>query len=153
MMLFEWIHRGDRLRCAVAADELHRGAISNAARLDERSEGSPEAKPAKEPIERRERAIRLCELLVLLYSDTVACRELGDAWVPRLEVAREGVQRAAAMRRTEGLLKGMARIENARGEIDRNLNIGLVMAVLFEELSNHVERDQGSVGFQSRTAR
>ncbi len=149
MMIFEWIQRGDRALCAVAADELHRGAISHAARLDENNAGSPESKPAKEPIERRARAIRLCELLALLYSDTVACRELGTDWIPRLEVARESVQRAAASRGTRSLLQDLARIESARGEIDRNLNIGLVMAVLFEELSNHVGIDQGSVKFRA----
>jgi hypothetical protein len=31
----------------------------------------------------------------------------------------------------------MARIDGACGEIDRNLNIGLVMAVLFEGLLAH----------------
>lgn len=149
MMLFEWIHRGDKVRCAAAADELHRGNISHAARLDGRNENTPEAKPAKEPIARRERAIRLCELLILLYSDAVSCRELGPDWRPRLQAAKENVTRAATGRTTETLLADLARIESARGEIDRNLNIGLVMAVLFEELSRNVERDQRTLRTQA----
>ena len=67
---------------------------------------------------------------------------LGTGWQERLPGARNLITRAAAVRHTEILLEDMARIDASRQEIDRNLNIGLVMAVLFEGLIDHAEEDQ-----------
>ncbi|MBU8870227.1 MAG: hypothetical protein KOO60_05045 [Gemmatimonadales bacterium] len=142
--LFGWIQGSDRAMAAIAADELHRGVISHACELDDEAAGTPEAKPAKDSSLRRERAIRLCELLNLLYSDTVACRELGQQWKPRLASASGMVAAAGPKRKTGSLLREMALIEGSRQEIDRNINIGLSMAVLFEGLIDHVERDKGT---------
>ena len=142
--LFDWIQGGDRALAAIAADELHRGVISHACELDSAAAGTPDAKPAKETTVRRERAIRLCELLNLLYSDAVNCRELGEQWRPRLAGASTTVAAAARIRSTESLLEDMALIEGSRREIERNINIGLAMAVLFEGLIDHVRRDQGT---------
>lgn len=137
--LFEWIHERDRGLAAVAADELHRGLMSHACLPADASAKSLEV---KETAARRDRAIQLCERLNLLYSDAVTCLETGDAWRPRIQSAADQVARAAARRRTETLLEDMARIEASRREIDRNINIGLAMAVLFEGLIDHAEADQ-----------
>jgi hypothetical protein len=76
-------------------------------------------------------------LLNLHYSDALVCREAGDGWQPRFPEAASVVRRVAAQRPTAELLGDMARIDAAGGDIDRNLNIGLVMAVLFEGLQAH----------------
>jgi len=136
---FTALHAGDRAAGALLADDLHRGAVpaelvppdASARRLE-----------AKEPAQRRTRAIRLCELLNILYSDAVACREMGDAWRARLPGAADEVAAAAARRRTSSLLLDLAAVESARLDLVRNLNVGLVMAVLCEELIDHVQRDQ-----------
>ena len=83
-------------------------------------------------------------MLNLLYSDAVGCREGGPGWQPRLEQAADVVREAAQRRRTRTLLEDMAAIDATRRDIDRNLNIGLVMAVLFEGLIDHAERDQAA---------
>ncbi len=137
--LFGWIHQGRRGQAAVAADELHRGVIPESALP---AGVTPKSLEAKEPALRRGRAIQLCESLNLLYSDTVACREAGDAWRPRLAAGTDVVRGVAGARATATLLADMARIERAKGDIDGNVNIGLAMAVLFEGLTDHAERDQ-----------
>jgi hypothetical protein len=71
----------------------------------------------------------------------MTCLETGDAWRPRVAQAAETVARCAAGRRTESLLADMALLDAARRDIDRNLNIGLAMAVLFEGLIDHAEAD------------
>lgn len=142
--LFDWIHRQDRGMTAIAADELHRGVISHTLEPDSTTAGSAEARPAKETAARRERAIRLCELLNLLYSDAVSCRELKEAWNPRLGGVSPTVSAAARIRSSDRLLEDLVLIEGTRREIDHNINIGLAMAVLFEGLIDHVERDQGT---------
>ena len=92
---------------------------------------------AKEAVHKRERAILLCESLNLLYSDAVGCREGGERWRPRVPEAEAAVRAAAQVRSTETLLADLAAIDAVRGDIDRNLNIGLVMAVLCEGLIAH----------------
>lgn len=138
--IFDWIHRADRSQAAIAADEIHRGVFSHTQNI------SPPKKSAKGKekdglADSRGRAIRLCELLVLHYSDALACLEFGQDWVPRLPPSREVVAGAATRRRSESLIADMARIEDARREIERNVNIGLSMAVLFEGLIENVRRD------------
>lgn len=133
-LLFGWIAAGSRGQAAIAADELHRGAFSHAIEAPpSRRAGSGEQGAG----ERRARAIRLCELLNLHYSDALVCRESGDAWEPRFPASAALVRQVATQRATPALLADMARIDAAAGEIDRNLNIGLVMAVLFEGLQSH----------------
>ncbi|MCP4574498.1 MAG: hypothetical protein GY838_19275 [bacterium] len=136
---FAALHEGNRAAGALLADDLHRGAVPEDLVP---AEATPKRLEAKEPAARRTRAIRLCELLNILYSDAVACRETGDAWRPRLPGAADQVAAAAARRRTAGLLEDLARVESARLDLVRNVNVGLVMAVLCEELIDHVQRDQ-----------
>ncbi len=135
-LLFGWIAEGRHGQTAIAADELHRGAFSHA--ID-----APPARRAGQGAgeqgagERRARAIRLCELLNLHYSDALVCQQTGDAWQPRFPATIDAVRRVAGGRPTARLLGDMARIDAAVGDIDHNLNIGLVMAVLFEGLQAH----------------
>lgn len=140
-LLFAAIGRTDRAVAALSADDLHRGVAPAPCLPPDLSAKQAEA---KDPSERRERAILLCESLNLLYSDAVGCREGGPGWQPRLEQAADVVREAAQRRRTRTLLEDLATIDATRGDIDRNLNIGLVMAVLFEGLIAHAERDQAA---------
>ncbi len=135
-LLFGWIAEGRRGQAAITADELHRGIYSHAVEAPPARRGSGAA-GEQGAAERRARAIRLCELLNLHYSDALACREAGEAWQPRFPGAAAVSRDVAASRPTADLLADMARIDAACGEVDRNLNIGLVMAVLFEGLMAH----------------
>ncbi len=135
-LLFGWIAEGRRGQAAITADELHRGIYSHAVEAPPARRGSGAA-GEQGAAERRARAIRLCELLNLHYSDALACREAGEAWQPRFPGAAAVARDVAASRPTADLLADMARIDAACGEVDRNLNIGLVMAVLFEGLMAH----------------
>jgi len=139
IQLFDWINSRDRAQVAISADELHRGLVSHACLTGDQTQKSLEVKG---PPLRRDRAIQLCELLNLLYSDAVNCREAGDQWRPRLGSAAQLVAGAVTGRHTDTLLEDMAAIDASCREIDRNLNIGLAMAVLFEGLIDHAERDQ-----------
>lgn len=139
--LFEGIHRGDRAMAAIAADELHRGHMSH---LCIPADADPKKLVADSGPPRRDRAIQLCELLNLHYSDAVLRLELGEDRRPRLPASAELTARAAVTRRTRYLLEDMENIEASRREIDRNINIGLAMAVLFEGLIDHAERDKAS---------
>jgi hypothetical protein len=138
--LFAWIHEGDRAMAAIAADELHRGLLCHRCRP---ATGAGKKAADSGPV-RRDRAIQLCELLNLHYSDALFALELGDAQRPRLPGAKDLTDRAAAVRSTGSLLEDIRRIDAARGEIDRNINIGLAMAVLFEGLIDHAERDKAA---------
>jgi hypothetical protein len=138
--LFDWIHQGDRAMAAIAADELHRGLLCHRCRP---SSGAGKKAADSGPI-RRDRAIQLCELLNLHYSDAVFALELGEKRRPRLPGAAELTAGAAAFRRTGSLLDDIGRIDGTRGEIDRNINIGLAMAVLFEGLIDHAARDKAT---------
>jgi len=138
--LFDGIHRGDRAMAAIAADELHRGLMSH--RFIPK-EGAKKAAADSGPL-RRDRAIQLCELLNLHYSDALLQLELGGDRRPRLPASAELTAGVSGMRSTQSLLQDMERIEASRLEIDRNINIGLAMAVLFEGLIDHAERDKAS---------
>ncbi len=142
-LIFDWIHTGQRGLAAISADEIHRGTYSHALDIALPKKGHRD-KEKDSLADSRGRAIRLCELLVMHYNDAMACREMGSDWVPRLPLSREVVARAATGRQTETLIEDMARIENTRREIDRNINIGISLAVLFEGLIDHVERDQSA---------
>lgn len=157
--VFGWIQRGDRGRAAVAADELHRGvpahvfdaeqakAFKNHGRRSGNQAAAGETAAGLEAgvtqaTVRRDVAIQLCEWLNLIYSEAVKCRELGQAWRPLVEETSGALSALAAERRTATLLRDIALIEDARADIDRNLNIGLVMAVLFEGLIDDAQKDQ-----------
>jgi DNA polymerase III delta prime subunit len=139
--IFEGIHDGNRALTAIAADELHRGHVSHMCLPPDMTAKKMMADggPA-----RRDRAIQLCELLNLHYSDAMQHRETGDQRNPRLPGSAQLTSRAAAVRLTPTLIEDMARIDDTRGEIDRNINIGLAMAVLFEGLIDHAERDKAT---------
>ncbi len=139
--LFDWIDMQERGMTAISADEIHRGVYSHTLDIKPPKKGRND-KEKNSLADSRGRAIRLCELLVLHYSDAVACRELADEWKPRLPISESVVSRVASHRLTDTLLEDMALIENTRREIDRNINIGLSMAVLFEGLIDHAARDQ-----------
>jgi len=139
--IFDWINTGQRGLAAISADEIHRGVYSHTLDIKPPKKGRGD-KEKNSLADSRGRAIRLCELLVLHYSDAVACRELADEWKPRLPMSESVVSKAANHRQTDTLLQDMALIENTRREIDRNINIGLSMAVLFEGLIDHAAQDQ-----------
>jgi DNA polymerase III subunit delta' len=113
-------------RLQIAAERLHSGTIDG------------DGNRNLEPVARRRQALRVCDHLSWLLAETVACRERGDIWRPRLEQAAARVRAAAARRPTGVLLEDIARVERAKREIDGNFNIGLVMAVLLQDLSEHV---------------
>lgn len=124
----------------LAAELLHKGALPDSL-VAETGEKIPAAKdlPA-----RRERAILLCEGLTVHYSEVLACLARGGDWEP-LDPAREPAVRAAAARRTAaGLLADMKALGAAQRDVEQNLNIGLMMAVLFQELVRHVQTDRSA---------
>ena len=108
-----------------AAEELHAGTAA------------VERRKSPDPVFRRRQALRVCDHLAWLMSEAIACREQGDGWSPRLEHAADLVRRAAGARDTKVLLQDIHRLERAKQHIDGNLNIGLVMAGLFEDLYGH----------------
>ncbi len=153
----QWILEGRRGQAAILADEMHRGVPPHILGADEaavwkaygkkgaaggRSARSGEGSAPGSAAVRRDLAIQLCEWLVLLYSEVMKCLELGAGWSPRVPEARQFVQAAAQSRGTDGVLRDMELIEASRGDIDRNLNIGLLLAVLSEGLIDHAETDR-----------
>jgi DNA polymerase III delta prime subunit len=143
--LFEWIDEGREGSVQLAADQLHEGVIP--AEMIPPELGSP-VPAAKDLAAKRERAIQLCEMLNLYYSDLLMCQERGTDWQPRLVGAADRVRRIAARRSSRTLLEDIARVEIAKGEIDGNLNIGLTMAVLGQELVNNAQRDRTIIGLR-----
>jgi DNA polymerase III delta' subunit len=122
-----------------AAELLHKGVVPGLA-------GAPAVPAAADLAGRRERALQLCEALAVYYSEILACRERGDAWRPRHPGAAPLLRRLAVCRTGPGLAADIARIEAAKDEIDRNLNIGLTMAVLLEGLIENAEQDRAGCG-------
>ena len=120
--LFADLGRGQASAAQVAAEQLHQGPVG-AGGVDLDLAG------------RRQQALLVCETLALLLAETVACRECGESWRPRSAASVEAIRQVAERRPTETLLRGIARIERAKREIDGNLNLGLVMAVLLQELA------------------
>jgi DNA polymerase III delta prime subunit len=139
----EWIHAGGESAIQLAADQLHSGVIPVDALPAPDGQKLPEARglPAK-----RERAIQLCEMLNLYYSEILLCRTQGAGWKPRLLAETERIGRLAAARHSQTLLEDIAQIEAAKQEIDGNVNIGLVMAVLGQGLLINAERDKQAAG-------
>ncbi len=136
--LLEWIHARRAGAAHLSAEAIHLGRIP-ADMMPPESDPLPEA---RDLAARRERAIQLCEMLALYYSELLSCRERGEAWKPRLPQAAGKIRPLAEKRTSPTLLRDIARIEAAKEEIDRNLNIGLTMASLFQGLIDHAVRDQ-----------
>lgn len=127
----------------IAAEMLHKGAVP-ADLLAEAADGVTRPGVAKELSERRDRAIQLCEQLHLHYSEILGRVARGDGWEPRLPRDAALIADLAGRRTPAGLLRDIAAVEQARREIDQSLNLGLVMAVLFQELSTHVRMDRAA---------
>jgi len=124
----------------MAAEQVHKGALPPAV-AEAAGEKIP---PAKDLPAKRERAILLCEGLTVHYSEVLACLARGADWEP-LDPAREAAVRAAASRRTPaGLLADLDALGGAQRDVENNLNIGLMMAVLFQELVRHVQTDRSA---------
>ena len=73
-------------------------------------------------------------------------RKRGDDWQPRLVAAADSLRRLAVNRRSKSLLADIARVEAAKVDLDNNLNIGLCMAVLGQDLIAHVQQDHETTG-------
>ncbi len=165
-----WILEGKRGSAAILADQVHRGAPphildpakaavwkqhgkESGSRRTSADDGEGEGEGgggggregASGTAVRRDLAIQLCEWLILLYSEILRCREWGGRWDCRLPGAADFIRAAAIARSTGSLLADIALIESARDDIDRNLNIGLLLAVLGEGLIDHAEKDQARV--------
>jgi len=122
----------------LAAEQLHKGVVPESC-----ADGLGEKiTPAKELPARRERAILLCESLVVHYSEVLRCMTRGAEWSPVAVEREQTIREAATHRSPMGVLRDLEVLERAHKDIERNLNIGLMMAVLFQELVRHVEDDR-----------
>jgi DNA polymerase-3 subunit delta' len=130
---------GRSLAGHIAAEHLNAGILP---RTKEEGELDLKSGRVDDAASRRRRALVVCENLALLTAEVLACRERGADWQPRLASQADRLRAIAARRRTPGLLDDLARIERAKHEIDGNLNLGLVMAGLCEDLGAHARRDQ-----------
>ncbi len=147
----EWILEGLRGQVAILADEMHRGVPPHILNAEEAAVWKTYGKKGgsgKKTSEtgavgiRRDLAIQLCEWLVLLYSEIMKCQELQDTWQMRVPQAQAFIEQAAKVRDTDSVLRDIELIEAARSDFDRNLNIGLLLAVLGEGLIDHAEKDR-----------
>lgn len=129
-----------------AADLLHKGVLPETLVDAVNAAGGDGPKLRKTAVqslvERRERVIQLCEALHLHYSDLLGFATDATGWRPRLEASAPRLREQAAARSAANLLSDISAIERARADVDRSLNIGLVMSVLFQELIGHVEQDR-----------
>jgi DNA polymerase III delta prime subunit len=140
--LLAWIHAGERGPAHLAAQQLHGGELPAEVIATVDPELDPRGLTAKDLVVKRERALRLCEMLNLYYSELLACRERGESWHARAPEAATALQEIAVRRRSRTLLDDIGRVERTKTEIDRNLNIGLSLAVLFEDLIDHAQSDR-----------
>lgn len=122
--LFADLCRGRNGRLQLAAERLHQGDLAD------RGE-------SRDAVGKRRQALRVCDHLNWLLAESLACREQGTSWQPRIAQASELVRQAAAVRSTETLLRDIVRVDRARHQIDGNLNLGLVMAALLQDLGEH----------------
>lgn len=130
----------------LAAEMLHKGVLPDghlAAVNEAGGEGTPlKNTPLKELAAKRDRAILLCEMLHLLYSDLLGRLARGADWRPLREETGPLIEELAARRTPAGVLRDVESIETARRDVTRNMNIGLVTAVLVQELSDHARSDR-----------
>ncbi|MFO7655333.1 MAG: hypothetical protein R6X25_16150 [Candidatus Krumholzibacteriia bacterium] len=142
--IWERLQAGRRGDAHHAADQLHGGALPK--ELLPADAGRDLKEPTKEPTAKRGRVLQLCEMLGLYYSEALAALARGEAWDPRIAGERRArVAELAVRRRPRTLVADIARLERTKQEIDRNLNIGLCLAVLFEDLIDHVQHDEKSL--------
>lgn len=137
--VFGELNQGRRAVGQVAAELLNAGFMPAP---DEKGNMEPKANKLDDAGGRRRRALVFCEMLALLTGEALGCKERGQGWQPRLAAQAEVVGQAALVRQSHSLVADLERIERAKRDIDGNLNLGLVMAGLCEDLSNHVRRDQ-----------
>lgn len=137
--ILDWVHTGRADLLHMTADQLHGGIIP-----EEMAEQADRDKltVAKDHPARRDRTIQLCEMLILYYSELLNSRACRGDWRPRLPAAADHLQDMSRQRDTRSLLRDITSIEAGKRDIDSNLNIGLTMAVLFEGLIDHAQRDQ-----------
>lgn len=140
--LCETVHAGGADEVQLAAEMLHKGIVPAPPDPDTGGEGADAPPPAADLAARRDLAIQLCEMLNLYYSELLACRERDQQWRPRIPAAAGRLRALSARRSSRGLVRDIARIESAKGQIDGNLNIGLVAAVLLRELIENAREDQ-----------
>ncbi len=137
------IARRQRGVCLVVAEQLHKGQLPEDVA---EAAGVPRAgRQARELLERRERALRLCEVLQRGYREMLRCLLLGSAWEPASPEEGSLLSDLVAGRSPGGLLLDIEAVERVRQDLHRNLNIGLMMSVLFQELIRHAERDGAAV--------
>ena len=136
--VFAAVNEGRRFPGHAAAELLNQGFLLEFA--DDGGSGSRTGKVDDGP-GRRRRALIFCEMLAQLYGEAVGCRERGQAWLPRPVDQAPMVRRLVAGRCSASLLDDLERIERAKQDIDGNVNLGLLMAALCEDLSEHVRRD------------
>jgi hypothetical protein len=136
------IHAGSGSSAHLAAEMLHKGIVPEGEGPDGQELPAPPA--ASDLADRRQRALQLCEMLNVYYGDLLACRERGDDWRPRHPARADRVRALAARRTSRSLLDDIARLERAKGDIDRNLNIGLPMAAMLQGLITNAEQDRAA---------
>ncbi len=110
--------RGDLAAGLVAAEQLHKGRLP-----DDVAEaaGVPSGRrQVRDLLPRRRRALMLCETLQRGYRERL-----------HRALAAGGEDAAGA---AGPLVRAIARVEAARADLQGNVNIGLAMAVLFQEL-------------------
>ena len=143
--LFAAIHDGRRSYAHITAEMLHKGVLPEdlVARENETADRADRIKtaPLKELPRKRERAIQLCDALNLHYAGLLESLvpDPADAGTPARPQGGPGG--GAARRSIRTLVADINLIDDARRDIDRNLNIGLMMAVLFQELITRAEAD------------
>lgn len=137
--VFAAINEGRRFPGHAAAELLNQGYLLEFA--DDGASGSRASKVDESP-GRRRRVLIFCEMLAQLYGEAVGCLECGPDWRPRMIDQAPMVRRLVAGRRPAGLLADLERVERAKRDIDGNVNLGLLVAALCEDLSEHARRDQ-----------
>ncbi len=142
--ILERIHAGVASSAYLAAEMLHKGIVPEGE--DDEGVSLPAPPVAADLAERRGRALQLCEMLNLYYGDLLACRARGADWQPRRPAKAARLRDLAGRRSTRSLLDDITRLERAKGDIDRNLNLGLTMAALLQGLVSNAEQDRAATG-------
>ena len=135
--VFEHLAAGRGLPGQLAAEMLHRGTVPGIEpdRKKGRSRGDdPDAAAALSS--GRQRALLFCETLAHLIGRALS-RQAGVALAADEPGAR-AIERMAAGAPGGALLAAIARVEQTKHQIDGNLNLGLVMATLLQELTADV---------------
>jgi DNA polymerase III delta prime subunit len=137
--LLDLAHRGKEGTMQIASEMLHKGKLPKSIVEDVAPGNRSVAKDASDLVEKRDRIIRICSMLSMYYCDMLNCVTRSDAWSPRMTSEADKLREISSRRTVKSLLLDIDAIEQARLDIDRNLNPGLVMAVLFKELVNNAK--------------